>query len=62
MNTENGKDTTSASTENKIERLNARMSQFDICSTKLEDTLQKLLTAAKDLSTPLALRARKCSV
>ena len=58
INTENG-DTTSASTDNKIERLDARMSQFDVRCTEVEGTLQTLLSAAKDPATPLTPRALK---
>ena len=59
MNTENDEDTTNASPGNQFERLSARMSQFDVRFTKLEDTLHKLLTAAKNPTTPSALPARK---
>ena len=58
INTENGEDTTSASSENKIERLDARMSQFDVRCTQIEGTLQEL-SAAKDPATPLTPRALK---
>ena len=53
MNTENGEDTTNASPGNQFERLDARMSQFDVRFTKLEDTLHKLMTAAKNPTIPL---------
>ena len=59
MNTENGEDTTNASPGNQFERLDACMSQFDVRFTKLEDTLHKLLTAARNPTTPSAPPARK---
>ena len=59
MNTENGEDTSNVGTENTFERLDAHMSHFDVRFTKLENTLHKLLTAAKDPTTPLAPSAQK---
>lgn len=48
MEGENCEDTTDSRGENKLERLDARMSQFDVRFAKLEETLHKFLTATKD--------------